>query len=240
MVIDFRVYFRISHLVRTVYFTGRCWGALSSSFFMIMTKACLVYLMRLFDFIAGHKFDRQNCQANAHSVGLVGWSVGRSVGICPLLTTLHTFRFYFIPSEYILISMYIRTFSFFPFCWGLFSPSFHIVLLHFMHTNIILLFSHSFRILCPVFRLRFGFYHKCVFFRHSFRFPFSGHSMRFLFRCVYDVYGYCNVFVGACLDNFPFFRTFCRFSSLLFLFHCCYFSGFDLFSMRFAEVRVCW
>lgn len=33
----------------------------SLSFFMIMTKACLVYLMRLFDFIAAHKFDRQNC-----------------------------------------------------------------------------------------------------------------------------------------------------------------------------------
>lgn len=35
--------------------------------------------------------------------------------------------------------------------------------------------------------------------------PFSilGHFLCFLVRCVCDVYGYCNVFVCACLDNFP-------------------------------------
>lgn len=124
-------------------------------------------------------------------------SFGRLVDVlaCELY---ENFRFYFIPSVYILISMYIRTFFFlastlfiarstlfycssctqiFFFLWFAFCVP-HFVFFPVFTVNVL-----SFVILTP--------------------FSILGHFLCFLVRCVCDVYGYCNVFVCACLDNFP-------------------------------------
>lgn len=71
-------------------------------------------------------------------------------------------------------------------------------------------------------------------------FSILGHSMRFLFLwfevCLCNVYGYCNVFVGACLDNFPKLLLFL----LLFLFCPCFIATSVVsicYAMQFTKLR---
>lgn len=145
--------------------------------------------------------------------------------------------------------MYIRTlfFSFFLSFLRLFSSLLvpHCFIAVHAHKYFVVFFFFSLlAILCPAFCLLSSFHRKCAFLLGYSLTPFSilGHFLCFLVRCVCDVYGYCNVFV--CVLVWIIFLSFLFFFSLLsralsLSFHCCYFSGFDLFCVRFSKIRVC-
>lgn len=159
--------------------------------------------------------------------------------------------------------MYIRTFYNFCCCFLLRSrlstslpphTHTHIVLLHFMHTQIFFFLSHSysyashlarFGILGPAFCLLFSFYRKCYIFFLPFAASFSilGHSMRFLSVCVMFmvIVMFSSVLVWIIFPSFCYFFLSFFFAAVVFCFVCPCFIATSVvsicYAMQFTKLR---